>query len=506
MKVFKYILVFTILVMTGCSKDWLEIEPVGEKFESNFYKTENDIYQGLLACYSMLQPKYFSGWSSYYFMANFPSDDSEVVGGGPNDRPEYHEVNDFRTLASNTAVLQLWRRGYYGINRANVVLENADPEASAKSKEYVAEASFLRAYYYFELVKFFGDIPLITKSLTPDEYNQKRADAEDIYALIIDDLTNAIPDLAVKSELGGSDFYRATKGAAIALLGKAYLYMASPYYQERYDFEKSATEYYSLAATEFLKLEGLGYDLEPNYDNIWRYEYEHGVESIFEIEYANIDRGGDWGNGRVNGGNIDVQMCGPRGISTDTLNAGWGFDMVTEDLISAYDAEGDVVRKEGTAYGETFLNSIGASGWEENDGYTGWFNKKRAPWRHVTSTASPTWNYETNERMIRYGDVLLMLAEAQIGAGTGDPLTHINRVRERASLDPLTAVTMEDVKKERRLELAMEGMRFFDLVRWGDAATELSERGFVENKHEVFPIPQEEIVNSNFTLTQNDNY
>jgi len=477
------------------------MDPVGEKLENNFYKTEADIYQGLIATYSMLQPKFFSGWSSYYFLANFPTDDAEVVGGGPNDRPEYHEISSFTMLPTNTAVLQLWRRGFYGVYRANAVILNADPEASQKSKEYIAEAKFLRAYFYFELVRFFGDVPLITTKLTPDEYNQPRVDAANVYNKVITDLQEAIPDLADSP----IEKYRATKGAAHALLGKVYLYMASPYYQQHYNFDLSATEYYQLAVEQFMEIYGL-YQLESVYDNIWRYEYEHGMESIFEIEYANIDRGGDWGNGRVNGGNIDVQMSGPRSISTDTLNSGWGFDMVSENLISAYDSEGDNVRKYGTAYGETFLTSIGASGWEKNEGYTGWFSKKRAPWAHTTSTVDPVWNYETNERVIRYADVLLMLSEAIIGSGTGNPDTYFNEVRNRAGLSSITGVTLNDIKKERRLELAMEGFRYFDLVRWGDAASVLSSRGFVNGKHEVFPIPQDEITNSNYTLTQNDNY
>ena len=468
MKNIKYIIIISTVLLTGCSKDWLEMEPVGVKFESNFYKSEQEIFQGLIACYSMLQVKYFTGWSSFYFMANFPSDDAEVVGGGKGDRPEYHEVNEFKTLPTNTAILQLWRRGYYGINRANTIILNADPEASAKSREYVAEALFLRAYYYFELVRFFGDVVLYTENLGADEYDQKQAPAEEVYAQIILDLQAAIPDLAEKTKLTSADNYRATKGAAQTLLGKVYLYMASPYFQQRYSFEKTAIEYYALAAEQFsLVIESGIYELETVYDDIWQLSHEQGVESIFEIEYGNIERGGDWGNGRVNGGNIDVQMSGPRSISTDTLNAGWGFDMVTKDLISQYDAAGDMVRKNGTAYGEAFLTSIGASGWDKNDGYTGWFSKKRAPWSYTTSSSVPEWNYETNERVMRYGDLLLMYAEAIIGSGSGDPTVPFNQVRERAGLAQLSTVTMEDIKKERRLELAMEGHRLFDLIRWG---------------------------------------
>jgi hypothetical protein len=505
----KKIILFSLLIILSgaCTEDWLELEPIGQKFESNYYQTEEEIFSGLVSAYSMLQVKYYSGWSSYYFLKSFPSDDAVVVGGGPGDRPEYHEIDDFQTVSTNPAVLQLWRRNFYGIYRANVVIASANPETSQKSREYIAEAKFLRAYFYFELIRFYGDVPLITKGLSSDEYNQAKDPAEDVFAQIIEDLSEAVQDLPLKSALAGNEYYRATKGAANALLGKTYLYMASPYYQQEYDFEKSANEYYTLAAGRFENvINSNEYDLEPNYDDIWQLSHEHGIESIFEIEYANIDRQGDWDNGRVNGGNIDVQMSGPRGISTDTLLAGWGFDMVTQDLISAYEEEGDSVRKYGTAYGEDFLNEIGAEKWDKNEGYTGWFSKKRAPWAHATSNSNPQWNYETNERIIRYADVLLMCAEAYLQSGTGDPLPLVNDVRERASLDPLSGVSMDDIKKERRLELAMEGHRFFDLVRWGDAASELGELGFEENKHEVYPIPQSEIDNSNGKLTQNENY
>ncbi len=504
-KIFIFIL---IAVFSGsCTEDWLELEPVGEKFESNYYQSEEEIFKGLVSAYSLLQVKYYSGWSSYYFLANFPSDDAVVVGGGPGDRPEYHEISNFQTAPTNPALLQLWRRNYYGAYRANVVINYADPEASQKSREYVAEAKFLRAYYYFELIRFFGSVPLITGILSPDEYNQSQAPGNEIFAQIVQDLTDAIPDLPLKSSLSSNELYRATKGAGRSLLGKVYLFMGSPYYQQRYDLPKSANNYYSLAASQLEEVViSTEYDLEPNYDDIWQYSHEHGIGSIFEIEYANIDRAGSWENGRVNGGNIDVQMSGPRGISTDTLLAGYGFDMVTEDLISAYDAEGDSARKYGTAYGETFLNEIGATDWEKNEGYTGWFSKKRAPWAHITSEVDLRWNFETNERIIRYADVLLMCAEAYLQSGTGDPKPLVNKVRTRASLDSLTTVTLQDIKVERRLELAMEGHRFFDLVRWDDASSELGSLGFIGGLHEIMPIPQEEIDNSNGKLTQNNNY
>ena len=491
-------LFITISLLSSCEKEWLELEPKGKKLEANFYQNEDELFAGLMAAYDMLQLKYAPPWSSYYFLANFPSDDSRVVGGGPGDRPEYHEVDQFRTTATNTAIQELWRRGYHGIYRANVIINSSGVE-SATANRYRAEAKFLRAYYYFELVRFFGDVPLITSTLTPDEYSQARVETEEVYQQMEKDLSEAIPDLPVKSELTTYELGRVTKGAAQSLLGKIYLY--------REKFTEAAD-----LLGKVVQLEGTVYNLEDNYDRIWKQEAENGTESIFEIQYSSVTERGDWGWGRANEGNIDIQMSGARMTDTDTLNSGWGFDMVTQDLIDAYTSQNDSARLHGTAYGAAFLTEIGASSWEENEGFTGWFSKKRAPWNGYTTTANFEWNYGTNERMIRLADVKLMYAEALNRGGIDDAeaLKQVNHIRERAKLEPLSGLSgtelLEAIKKERRLELAMEGHRFFDLVRWGDATSVLGPLGFVEGKHEVFPVPQSEIDKSNGKLIQNNGY
>lgn len=490
-----------ILVLSfsnSCEKEWLEMEPKGKKLEANFYQTEQELFDGLMAAYDMLQIKYGPPWSSYYFMANFPSDDSKVVGGGPGDRPEYHDIGQFQTTATNPAIEELWRREYNGIYRANIII-NSDEINSSLAQRYKAEAKFLRAYYYFELIRFYGDVPLILNTLSPDEYGQEKTDKNIIYEQLEKDLKQATADLPAKSSLSSYELGRVTKGAAQSLLGKIYLYQEK--FQDAADMLKNVVD-----------LEGDVYQLEDDFDKIWKASGENGPESIFEIQYSSITERGDWNWGRANEGNIDVQMSGPRMTDTDTLNSGWGFDMVTQDLISAYRSEDDSARMHGTAYGAAFLNGIGASSWEENEGYTGWFSKKRAPWASYTAAVNTEWNYGTNERMIRLADVKLMYAEALNRGMINDAeaLAQVNDIRERAVLPPLTGVSgdalFEAIKKERRLELAMEGHRFFDLVRWGDAAEVLGPLGFEEGKHEVFPIPQGEIDKSNGKLTQNDNY
>ncbi len=492
-------LLLVLSFSSSCEKEWLELEPYGKKLEANFYNNEEELFDGLMAAYDMLQMKYGPPWSSYYFLANFPSDDSKVVGGGPGDRPEYHEIGQFETTPTNPSIEELWRRGYYGIYRANIIINNDGVKSSVVDR-YKAEAKFLRAYYYFELIRFFGDVPLILKTLSPDEYSQERTEKDKIYTQLEKDLKEAIPELPLKSSLSNFEMGRATKGAAQSLLGKIYLY------QEKFQDAASMLK-------NVVDLEGDVYKLEENYDDIWKASHENGSESIFEIQYSSVTERGDWDWARANEGNIDVQMSGPRiAADTDTLRGGWGFDMVTQDLIDVYKSEDDSVRLHGTAYGATFLNKIGVTTWEENEGYTGWFSKKRATWANYTTSANPEWNYGTNERIIRLADVKLMYAEALNRGDIDDDeaLKQLNDIRERAEISKLSGISgnelFEAIKKERRMELAMEGHRFFDLVRWGDAAEELGPLGFEKGKHEVFPIPQSEIDKSEGKLKQNDNY
>lgn len=512
-KIYRNILIiFSLLVLsTSCDKDWLELELTGSvPFSSESLDTNEKVFEVLCGAYDFLQVKYYSGWSSYYMLGNLSSDDGVPVGGGFSDRPEYWDFYEFDYTAENPALLQFWRRNYYGIYRANIVINEIALE-TAEVKQYQAEAKFLRAYFYSELVRSFGNVAFYTTNLAPSEYNISNTDKEVIYAQIEQDLLDAIAVLPVKSAQSRTDITRASKGAAQALLGKVYLY------ENKFD-EAAAILGNVISSGE--------YGLCAEYDSLFLHSEEYGIESVFEIPYSSYIHGDFWGNGRESEGNIEVQLAGSRETAiTGLMNAGWGFDMIDSSLINLWDAEGDVVRKYGTGYGpELFkevlnvdpasdLNNNGFPDAKEKEGWTGWYQRKRCPYIGYNDPGQSPMEatYENNERIIRYADVLLMHAEALNRKSSADDATalkEINQVRERAKLPALSGLSgnalFERIKKERRMELAMEGQRYWDLIRWGDAPSVLGSKGFVANKNEIWPIPQAEIGKT--TLVQNQGY
>lgn len=505
-------IIFTFLVLsTSCGKDWLELELTGSvPFSSESIDTDEKVFEVLCGAYDFLQVKYYSGWSSYYMLANLASDDGVPVGGGFSDRPEYWDFHEYEVTADNPAILQYWRRNYYGIYRANIVLNDITLD-TPKTKLYKAEAKFLRAYFYAELVKAYGNVAFYTTNLAPSEYNIVNTDKAVIYEQIEQDLLDAIEVLPVKSAQTHAELTRASKGAAQALLGKVYLFQNK--------FDEAAAVLGSLVNSG-------EYDLCPEYDSLFVISEEYGIESVLEIPYASYIHGDFWGNGRESEGNIEVQLAGPRETAiTGLYNAGWGFDMIDSSLVDLWDAEGDAVRKFGTGYGpelfkevlntpaEKDLNNNGFPDDKEKEGWTGWYQKKRVPYIGTDDPGqSPREaSYGNNERIIRFADVLLMYAEAlnrKGGADDATALSAVNRVRARAKLPALSGLSgsalFERIKLERRMELGMEGHRYWDLVRWGDGPKVLGANGFVEGVHEVWPIPQSEVGKT--SLVQNPGY
>jgi starch-binding outer membrane protein, SusD/RagB family len=499
-----------LLVTSGCGEDWLELELTGSlPFASESIDTDEKAFAVLCGAYDFLQVKYFSGWSSYYMLGNLASDDAVPVGGGFSDRPEYWDFHEYEVTTDNPAILQFWRRNYYGIYRANIVINEIDLKTPAMDS-YRAEAKFLRAYFYFELVKAFGNVAFYTNNLSPSEYKPTNTDKSIIYAQIEKDLLEAISALPAKSEQSLADYTRASKGAAQALLGKAYL------------FQKK----YAEAANVLNDVITSGnYDLYPDFDSLFVRSQEYGIESVFEIPYASYIHGDFWGNGRESEGNIEVQLAGLRETAlTGIVNAGWGFDMIDSSLIDAFDAQNDAIRKYGTGFGPEIFREVlklgpdldangnGFPDAKENEGFTGWYQKKRAAYIGYDNPGqSPREaTYDNNERIIRFSDVLLMYAEAMNQKSPADDAKAreaLNKVRNRVKLPPVSssgAQLFEDIKLERRLEMAFEGQRYWDVVRWGDAPKIFGPLGFVEGKHELWPIPEAEIGKTN--LIQNNNY
>jgi tetratricopeptide (TPR) repeat protein len=454
--------------------------------------------------------KFFTGWSSYVMLSDLAADDGVPVGGGYSDRPEYWDFHEFELTSENSAVLNYWIRNYYGIYRANIVI-NEIPLQTPNMDLYRAEAKFLRSYFYSELVKCFGNIAFYSKNLTPTEYRPANVDKSVVYAQIEKDLQEAIQVLPKKSDQTRAEYTRASKGAAQALLGKVYLY------EKKYDDAASMLNEVITSGE---------YGLCPVYDSLFKTSEEFGIESVFEIPYSTYVHGAIWGgNGREIEGNIDAQQSGPRELALGNLMlGGWGFDMIDSSLIDAFDAQGDVVRKYGTGIGPEFfkkeitdpaiiardLNGNGFPDDKEKDEWTGWYQIKRTTWVGYNDTKNNDISYGTNERIIRFADVLLMYAEAMNRKSSPDDskaLTAVNQVRARAKLNPISSTgnqLFEDIKIERRLELGMEGHRYWDVVRWGDGKKTFGYLGFVEGKYELWPIPQTEIGQSN--LVQNPGY
>lgn len=493
-----YALAGMLLMATSCTESYLELNPKGEVLEVNFYTTEQQCFEALIATYDPLTWVY--PWGSWYVMSNVASDEALAGGGAIDDRPEYQEIETFTTSSNNAAVANLWKKNYRGIYRANLLINNDKVKTTAVDN-YKAEAKFLRAYYYFELVRFFGDVPLFTNTLTKSEYQQVRRPVTEVYALIETDLKEAIAKLPLKSKLSPDNKFRVNLGAAQALLGKVYLY------------EKKWAE----AAAMFGEvIKSTEYTLEPNYEDNFKASHEFGTESVFEISYTNTKPSVDAWGGPNSEGNLDIQLMGPRDLvipaDSSDIQAGWGFAKPSAEMANVFTATD--VRKNATVFSLAWVVAKGGSCSEPYQA-TGYFNRKYAALKGETNALNHDVCYLNNYRIIRYSDVLLMYAEALNESGAADVngkdvAFYINQVRNRAKLANTTASGKEGlraaIKLERQLELALEGVRYFDLVRWGDANTILAPLGYKAVTNGLFPIPQGDIDKSQRSLSQNAGY
>ena len=482
--------------------DFLDVDVNNQLSVDSFYETDEDANQATMAVYDILQwhqNQWGSGWSSPYMVKTLPSDESQAGGANAGDQPNYVAIDRMAFDATNAPIEATWAVNYYGIYRANLVINNVEPNTDLK-KRLIAEAQALRAYYYLELVTLFGDVPLILSELAPSEYNQARVAKSEVYAQIEADATAAAANLPNKSEYSSADRFRMAKGTAQTILGKAQLYQ----------------ENWSGAASTFNGIIASGeYDLEPEFKNVFAEGGELGVESIMEAVYVET-AGYDWGaNGYPWGArsesNIHIQLMGAREgafSGVDSLNNGWGFNYPSEKLWNAFVDAGDVVRRTETLMSEQeFIDGGGTVDGEDIFDYQGFLRRKYGAYSTESDDGVFQLNYGTNWRLIRYADVLLMAAEANHRAGNdGAAQTELNKVRTRAGLAEVTATgsdLLNAIVLERQLELALEGHRYIDLVRWGMAADELD--NFQTGKHELLPIPQNEILRAS-NMTQNSGY
>ena len=421
--------------------------------------------------------------------------DNANAGGDPsdNDQPGWQELDDFRETNTNTILQPIYRKNYIGIFRSNLVILQSELETPAVQR-YKAEAKFLRAYFQFDLFRHFGPTPVVRQLLTPDDINLERSTMEEVFTAITEDLEDAIEILP--TTLSADEVGRASRGSAQALLGKVYLYWA--------DMDGDDPAKFDLAAQYLNDVVNSGqYALLDDFTELFAFGQKNTIESVFEAQHSNL-WSSDWGWFEGIEGNGIVQLCGIRGLcdSHTEYAPGWGFLMPTQELNDHFMSD-DEYRRDAAIVSadelEADLAGLGCSTaldvtqLNPND-YEGYFQQKYANYLAYNGNnvngGDPNLTKDPNTHLIRYADVLLMLAEA-LHRGSGSDataMTYINLVRERAAgpgdntgsfrtaqqVMSQEGMTLQElIWYERRAELAGEGDRWYDLVRSGRATSDL---------------------------------
>jgi len=489
--------IFLILIAAGlflgsCTKEFLEVQPKGTSLEENYYQNAQEAFNGLVAAYDPLGTECGATYSNKLGPLNSASDDCYAGGATSSDVPAWQAWNNYTVDASVGIQADFWSRNFTGVYRANILLSKLDgiPMDEALKARYIAESKFLRAYFYFDLVRLFKNVPLFTSLVSPaDIFNVTQAKPEDVWAQIEKDLNEAIPDLPVSIPV--SENGRVTKMAATALLGKVILF------QNNESRMLEAADLFEQVNTS------PNYELLPDFGQIFRADNEFNKESIFEIVHTSQALHG-WGSWPNFEGNVYTQMCGPRAYVGPTYVAGWGFNPITPELVALLKND---PRYPYTVSNIDSLKVAGLATYEKGYQNTGYFVQKFAPLQEFYSTigGDPVLNYPNNVIEIRLADTYLMEAEALVrgGGNASKAQFYLDKVRARVGL-PSVPATLDNIYKERRLELATEGHRWFDLVRTGQAGTALASKGFTVGKNEILPIPLAELANTK--LVQNPLY
>jgi len=461
-------LLFGIAVLAGCSEDFLDVDSRQYvDVDDQESVTPEAFVNGI---YGMLTE--FDYAFAYLGITEILSDNADK-GSSPSDNgTDKKELDDLQFTSSTSSFDAMWTNWYKAIGRATYAIQYTESYGltdEAYKNRLIGEAEFLRAFHYFYLVRGWGDVPLQHISLVD------RATKADVYAYIEQDLLDAIAKLPAKSQYDSKDLGRATKGAAQALLAKVYLY------------EKKWQQSFDMAQAVITSGE---YGLESDYAVLWRATSENGTESIFEVQAR--------GEVVAHGVQQYTQTQGARGTS----GWGWGFNTPSQNLLDTYNAEGDAIRRDATIIfaGETLYDGREVSASVENPMYS----------EKAYSSANPgADDADKNIRVLRLAEVYLIHAEAANELGnTSAALTSLNIVRARVNLPAATGTDLRNaIWKERRLELAFEHDRWFDLVRTGQAEAAMKAAGktFIVGTHELFPIPYNQLIQTP-GMAQNPGY
>ncbi len=497
MKKFIYILSVLLLMnsLQSC-EDFLLEQPESSLVTSNFYQSEADAIAAVNAVYNGLFAVYRR---NFCLLVDLISDDMKNGIGMSN--AQLQDIEYLRIPSNNSFVSYIWQYSYIAIANANTAINNVGNATASEDiiSRLIGEAKFLRALNYFNLIRLWGDVPLLTSLESIDDAYTLRTPESEVYNQIVQDLTDAISVLPYSYD--ASDIGRATKGAASILLGKVYLYGE--------EWQKSAD-----ILSEVIDNESTyGYGLNENYSDNWAVATENGIETVFSVQFSKSP-------GSVNylmaGAAPKYSMNGGNGLPG--LYVAWEADIPTVELYNTFD---DLDERKATTLATDYVSpSDGAT-------YTSSIPLFFKYWDSSTTNCA---NSDVNFHILRYSDALLMYAEALNELGnTSGAETYINRVRERAFNDAthnysgLSQSEFTDaIRLERRLEFACEGQRYFDLVRWGTFVSTMQAHGATEatlagesikgditdnaaEKFNLYPIPQHEI-DLNSSLEQNSGY
>ncbi|ODT56813.1 MAG: hypothetical protein BGP01_11085 [Paludibacter sp. 47-17] len=492
----KIILLMSVVVLVvSCSDDFLERYPKGRWHHAN-YTSEDSLDISILVesklgqSYANLRNFWFS-WAGLA-MHNYTTPDVEK-GSTPSDGSNVAPFKTMSYTASLEAIRQYYGECYNSIYFANeaLILANSMNDTVAKKNRLMAESLFMRSIMYYRLAQAFGGVPYVDKVLLQTDKTPARSTREQVWAHIERDLKWAIDYLPTRVQLNAENgSRRISQNAARALLAKVYLY------QKKWS---------DVVAQTSLIISSGDNDMTTPYAEIFTEAREYGPESVFEVYCERRPS-----EQITTIGSQHFQIQGFRGVP----NLGWGFNAPSQLLIAAYEP-GDPRRKASVIQDGDTLD--GRKTKADAASYK-FFNKKAyvsLAERNLYGRATDPQGYWSNIRIIRYADVLLMHAEASLESGnTTEALDKLEMVRARARagnaavLPKVTTTNVDELRRkirfERRIELAMEWERFFDLVRWDEAKDVIP--GFVVGKHEVFPIPQSEIDKSEGVIVQNPNY
>ncbi|WP_209329945.1 RagB/SusD family nutrient uptake outer membrane protein [Lunatimonas salinarum] len=487
--IYKWLLIIPIGIISACDS-LLDIDPEYTQDAENFFNTREDFDRAIIGVYDMLQPAYLNMW-----IGEIASDNSIAGGESVNDTQGLHEIQNMTHGGVNEELRAVMRVNYTGIARANYIFENQDNIEFDGKDLILAEARMMRAYFYFNLVKYFGDMPLIVdRRISINEIsNSSRTPKAEIYAQIESDLRSALEVLpATVSETG-----RLTSGAAAALLGQVLLYQGK--------YSESATVLGNLIDNN-----AAGYDLFSDYSTLFLVANQNVSEDVFTIQFSGL-QGGDYGCLICLNGNAAVGFHGIRLYEGPFYADGNSYNLPTQDLYDSFE-EGDIRRGATILDIEAFIaaqpNADEITYAIGGGGHTGYYNNKYIKRADERGLPDDDLTSPLNYRVIRWADVLLMAAEAFQRSGNDERArVELNKVRARVQMPSINATgdaLYQAILRERRLELSGEGYRFWDLVRTGQAAERIS--GFVTGKHEVFPIPQVEIDLAGGNWNQNPGY